>query len=88
MPGSSAGLAVSINGLRVHSGYIYFTNSNQRTFVYFRINKLGNQPDTIEIIARATSADNIYDDFTFNFAGNTYITVYFYLIVKITPGKV
>ncbi|KKY33102.1 hypothetical protein UCDDA912_g06926 [Diaporthe ampelina] len=87
-PGSSAGLAVGINGLRVHGGYVYFTNSNQGTFARFRIDKLGNQLGAVEVIARATSADDIYDDFTFDFAGNAYVAVHSYSVVKITPGGV
>lgn len=88
MPGDSAVLAVGINGLRVHGGYVYFTNSNQGTFARFRIDKLGNQIGAIEVIAKATSADNIYDDFTFDAAGNAYVAVHSYSVVKITPGGV
>lgn len=82
------GLKVGINGLRLRGNFVYFTNSNLNTFGRFPIDAQGNQTGDIEILARSPSDDDIYDDFTFDSAGNAYIAVHSTSIFKVTPEGV
>ncbi|KAJ4387597.1 hypothetical protein N0V93_008193 [Gnomoniopsis smithogilvyi] len=86
-PGSS-GLAIGINGLKVHGNFVYFTNSNLGIFGRLPIDEEGNQVGAIEVLARSTSASDIYDDFTFDSAGNAYVAVHSSSVFKITPEGV
>ena len=87
-PGKDAPLAVGINGLRTSGDFIYFTNSALGTFVRVPIDEQGNETGKIEVIARSPSPGEIYDDFALDSAGNAYVAVHFFSVLKITPdGK-
>lgn len=85
-PVAGASTAVGINGLKIYGDCAYYTNSNLGTFGRFRIDSLGNQVGDFEILATLASADDIFDDFTFDSAGNAYAAVHSYSVVKISPN--
>lgn len=84
-PGAGAALAVGINGLKIRSSFIYFTNSALGTFARVLIDEQGNQAGEIEVLVRSPSASEIYDDFAFDCAGNAYVAVHSTAVFKITP---
>lgn len=88
-PGAGAALAVGINGLKTRTlstgDFIYFTNSALGTFARVLIDKQGNKAGKIEVLARSPSAEEIYDDFAFDCAGNAYVAVHSHSVFKITP---
>lgn len=86
--GSSGLLPIAINGLRTRGDFIYFTNSNQGTFVRCPIDQVGNQAGNFEILARSPAQSQIYDDFTFDLNGNAYVAVHSSSVVKIIPQGV
>ncbi|KAK8051169.1 hypothetical protein PG993_002554 [Apiospora rasikravindrae] len=79
---------IGINGLRVRGDYLYFTNSNQGTFVRVRIDEYGRRTGNFEVLARSPDAAHIYDDFTFDQAGNAYIATHSSSVFKVTPRGV
>ncbi|KAK8102697.1 hypothetical protein PG984_015843 [Apiospora sp. TS-2023a] len=79
---------IGINGLRVRGDHLYFTNSNQGTFVRVRIDEWGHCMGDPEILARSPDAAHIYDDFAFDRAGNAYIATHSSSVFKVTPGGV
>ncbi|KAK8079483.1 hypothetical protein PG997_007301 [Apiospora hydei] len=79
---------IGINGLRVRGDYLYFTNSNQGTFVRVRIDEYGRRRGDFEVLARSPDAAHIYDDFTFDQAGNAYIATHSSSVFKVTPRGV
>ncbi|KAK7957008.1 uncharacterized protein PG986_006230 [Apiospora aurea] len=79
---------IGINGLRVRGDYLYFTNSNQGTFVRVRIDEYGRRRGDFEVLARSPDAAHIYDDFTFDQVGNAYIATHSSSIFKVTPRGV
>jgi hypothetical protein len=86
-PGGSA-IPIGINGLKILSNYVYFTNSAQGFYGRMRIDIFGNKAGEIEILARSgiNGRSNIYDDFAFDDAGNAYVSLHQYAFVKITPS--
>lgn len=79
---------IGINGLRTRGDFLYFTNSNQGTFVRVRIDEVGRKAGDFEILARSPAPNQIYDDFTFDLDGNAYVAVHSSSVVKITPQGV
>ncbi|KAK8091029.1 hypothetical protein PG994_000534 [Apiospora phragmitis] len=79
---------IGINGIRMRGDYIYFTNSNQGTFVRVRINEHGRRTGDFEVLARSPDATHIYDDFAFDGAGNAYIATHSSSVFKVTPRGV
>lgn len=87
-PGDNAAVPLGANGLKVHNGYLYFTNSGQGTFARIKINDDGTKAGNVQILARlqgAITVTNAYDDFTFDNKGNAYVALHSYTIVKIAP---
>lgn len=84
-PGDDTGYDIGINGLKVAGNFIYFTNSNLGTFGRLPIDEVGNQVGEIEILATSPSSDDIYDDFTFDAAGNAYVAVHSHSVYKVSP---
>ncbi|KAK8036951.1 hypothetical protein PG991_001265 [Apiospora marii] len=76
---------IGINGLRVRGDHLYFTNSNQGTFVRVRIDEWGHCKGDFEVLARSPDAAHIYDDFAFDGAGNAYIATHSSSVFKVTP---
>lgn len=81
----NGGYAIGINGLKVRGGFIYYTNSNLGTFGRIPIDESGDQAGDVEVLATSPSPDDIYDDFTFDAAGNAYVAVHSYSVFKISP---
>lgn len=84
-PGKNAPLAIGINGIRTRGDFIYFTNSALGTFSRVPIDKEGNKAGEFEVLARSPSPKEIYDDFSFDSAGNAYITAHPSSVFKVTP---
>ncbi|TVY94167.1 hypothetical protein LAWI1_G001362 [Lachnellula willkommii] len=86
--GPGATFPLGINGLKIHDGYVYFTNSGQGLFARVKIDGEGNQDGEFEVVARnpqTPAASNAYDDFAFDALGNAYVSLHSYAFVKITP---
>ena len=93
-PSMGPGLSfpVGINGARIRDNSRYFTNSGKGTFSRMPIDHDGNKTGDVEVIATLPNpparVDNAYDDFTFDHAGNAYVSLHSSSYVKITPeGK-
>lgn len=61
---------LGINGIHLRDGYIYYTNSAQELFVRIPIHSDGTSTGAAEALVR----DHFGDDFTFDSAGNAYVT--------------
>ncbi|CZR60112.1 uncharacterized protein PAC_10007 [Phialocephala subalpina] len=83
---------LGINGLKIFSDYLYFTNSGQGFFARVKINDDGSKAGDIEIVARipggAPDMSHAYDDFTLDFDGNAYVTLHTNEIMKITQDGI
>ncbi|KAI0456724.1 hypothetical protein F5B21DRAFT_466535 [Xylaria acuta] len=79
--------AQGVKGLKIRDGYLYFTNSAQRTFGRFPINENGTNTSDVEILARLDGTPNSvsYGDFSFDRAGNAFVAVHPQSVHKITP---
>ena len=79
-----------INCLKIFNGYVYFTNSGQRTFARVKINDDGSKAGDVEIVARLAGEPRIghaFDDSMLDSDGNAYVTLHNNEIVKITPDE-
>ncbi|KAM7211827.1 hypothetical protein V8F06_012800 [Rhypophila decipiens] len=85
-------LPLGVNGLKIRGQYLYFTNTFQGTFGRFQINLLtGAKTGPVEILVQLTlptGFTNAFDDFTFDAAGNAYVTQHFNSVIKVTPAGV
>lgn len=62
------------NGLEIHNGYLYFTNSNLQFFARVKINRLGYVTGEIQKIYRMPPGQvNAFDDFSMTRQGTAYI---------------
>ncbi|CZR67663.1 uncharacterized protein PAC_17562 [Phialocephala subalpina] len=66
------GMPLGINGLKVLSGYLYWSNTSKKIFNRIRINSDGASIGTAEILA----SDIIIDDFCFDKKGNAWVTTH------------
>lgn len=74
------------NGLEIHKGYLYFTNSNLQFFARVSINKQGYATGEIEEIYRMPPGHfNAFDDFSMTRQGTAYIGSQRDSLVMITP---
>ncbi len=64
---------VGINGLHVHDGYLYFTNTGQNLFAKIRIYADGTPAGNASLIAHKPAPTDYYDDFTFGAHGAVYL---------------
>ncbi|MCJ1460110.1 hypothetical protein MMC28_010489 [Mycoblastus sanguinarius] len=87
--GPSPIFPLGVNGARVRDDYLYFTNSGQGTFARIPIDHNGNKVGDAQVLATLPQpparADNAYDDFIFDHAGNAYVALHSSSYVKITP---
>jgi len=86
-PGENAQVPLGANGVKIFNGYLYFTNSGQGTFARVKIDDDGTIAGEIKVIARlggTVNMSNAYDDFAFDEAGNAYVTVHSYSVMKIS----
>ncbi|KAM7186040.1 hypothetical protein V8F33_012031 [Rhypophila sp. PSN 637] len=85
-------LPLGVNGLKIRGQYLYFTNTFQGTFGRFKIDLLtGAKTGPVEILVQLplpTGFTNAFDDFTFDSAGNAYVTQHFNSVIKVTPAGV
>ncbi|KAK3687804.1 hypothetical protein B0T22DRAFT_378492 [Podospora appendiculata] len=88
---SISSVPLGVNGLKIRSDYLYFTNSAQGTFARVRIDDDGNKIGSVEIVARVpgpVSFANLYDDFDIDHRGNVYAARQSDFLDRITPGGV
>ncbi|KAK4206060.1 hypothetical protein QBC37DRAFT_407442 [Rhypophila decipiens] len=85
-------LPLGVNGLKIRGQYLYFTNTFQGTFGRFQIDlHTGAKTGPVEILVQLTlptGFTNAFDDFTFDSAGNAYVTQHFNSVIKVTPAGV
>ncbi|KAM7219257.1 hypothetical protein V8F06_005426 [Rhypophila decipiens] len=85
-------LPLGVNGIKICGQYLYFTNTFQGTFGRFKINLLtGAKTGPVEILVQLTlptGFTNAFDDFTFDDAGNAYVTQHLNTVIKVTPAGV
>ncbi|KAH8807214.1 hypothetical protein F5884DRAFT_788785, partial [Xylogone sp. PMI_703] len=67
---TSAPDTLGINGLHIRNNDLYYANSGQELFVKMPIHRNGTQAGDPSILA----TDRVGDDFTFDKAGNAYVT--------------
>jgi sugar lactone lactonase YvrE len=63
-------LQMGINGLKVHDGYLYWSNTGKQLFCRIKIDGEGKAAGTAEILER----DIVIDDFCFDKHGNAWVT--------------
>ncbi|KAL8742041.1 MAG: hypothetical protein Q9190_005422 [Brigantiaea leucoxantha] len=87
--GPSPTFPLGVNGARIRDNHLYFTNSGQGTFARMPIDHDGNKVGNVEVVATLPQpparADNAYDDFIFDHAGNAFVSLHSSSYVKITP---
>ncbi|KAI1266234.1 hypothetical protein F5Y18DRAFT_426129 [Xylariaceae sp. FL1019] len=86
--GSNPAYPLGINGVEVHDGYLYLSQSAQRFFARVRISDSGDQIGEFEIIATLPRDPELvaYDDFAITGNGVAYLTAHSNTILKIPPG--
>ncbi|KAI1124493.1 hypothetical protein F5Y10DRAFT_280175 [Nemania abortiva] len=88
-PGDSTDASArGVKGLKIRDGYLYFTNSAQRTFGRFPIDTKGTNTGDVEILTHLDDIPNdgvSYDDFGFDSEGNAFVAVHPSSVHKITP---
>jgi len=87
-PGENASVPLGANGVKIFNGFLYFTNSGQGTFARVKIDDDGTTVGDVQVIARlegAVNMGNAYDDFAFDEAGNAYVSLHSYSVMKISP---
>lgn len=75
------------NGLEIHKGYLYFTNSDLQFFARIMIDPSGQRFGAIKrIYSLPTAQLNVFDDFSITRHGVAYICSNPDSLVKVTPG--
>lgn len=64
LPADDATVPIGVNGLKVHAGYLYFTNTYTGVFGRIPIDELGNATGEYEVLATtvAASSTDAFDD--------------------------
>lgn len=70
-PVAGSQLGLGVNGIRIHNGCLYFTNTDQMTLARVPINNQGLAIGDYQILAKATFTP---DDFAVNADGDVYVT--------------
>ncbi|KAJ7768655.1 hypothetical protein DFH07DRAFT_954549 [Mycena maculata] len=71
--------ALGINGLHVHSGDLYFTNSELGTFTRMRLNIQGrrvSQAGATQVLGVVQPSGGEYDDFVIDHKGRAWVTTH------------
>jgi len=90
-PGGNIAVPLGANGLKIHNGFLYFTNSGQGTFARVQINNDGSKAGEVQVITKlqgAVSMSNAYDDFAFDREGNAYVALHSFSVRKISANGV
>jgi sugar lactone lactonase YvrE len=75
------------NGLRIHGGYLYVTNTARRFFARIKINGLGDPMGDLEIITQLpANPQTVPDDFAIAKDGTAYVAMHPDSVGKITPN--
>ena len=83
-PESENPVPLGINGIDIHKGYLYFTNSNRQLFGRVEINNDGDITGEIEEIYQLENSERAFDDFDISRRGEAYISLQSDSLVKIT----
>lgn len=81
--GSSSNPA-GINGVKVHNGSLYWTNTGQSKLYKVAIDKQGNVPDGCK--PETIASNLVCDDFVLDHKGNAYVASPLGLITKVGPS--
>ncbi|KAF7197276.1 putative hetero-Diels-Alderase [Pseudocercospora fuligena] len=81
--GSSSNPA-GVNGMKVHNGSLYWTNTGQSKLYKVAIDKQGNVQDGDE--AEVVTSNIVCDDLVLDHIGNAYVASPLGLITKVSPG--
>ncbi|SCO58722.1 uncharacterized protein FFMR_15878 [Fusarium fujikuroi] len=84
-PGVDGPYGLGVNGIKIYKNYLYFTNTDRRTFGRMKIDKLGKKVGDVEIIYRVEKGSpSIPDDFTIDRNGNVFVGIWQDKLIKIT----
>ncbi|KAI0164110.1 hypothetical protein GGR57DRAFT_452433 [Xylariaceae sp. FL1272] len=86
--GADPAYPLGINGIEIHDGYLYLSQSAQNFFARVRISDTGEQTGDFEIIATLPQTLDLvaYDDFAIATNGITYLTAHSNTIFQIMPN--
>ncbi|KAH6723665.1 hypothetical protein DL95DRAFT_447912 [Leptodontidium sp. 2 PMI_412] len=68
-PPPPPGLPMGINGIKIRDGYLYWTNTGEKTFCRVRIDEYAKAVGDVEVLER----DTLVDDFVFDDQGNAWL---------------
>jgi hypothetical protein len=64
---------LGVNGVHVHDGYLYFTNTGQSILARAALGSNGVPHGNASVVAHTLAPTDHFDDFTFDAAGNVYL---------------
>lgn len=76
-------IPIAVNGIAVHEGYLYWTNTSKALFCRIKIHKDGKAAGDVEIIAQGL----IGDDFCFDRDNNAWITQNPFNTITVSKAK-
>ncbi|KAI3323665.1 hypothetical protein HD806DRAFT_70106 [Xylariaceae sp. AK1471] len=77
---------IGANGVKIHDGYLYFTQSVQQFFGRIRISDAGDKIGDVEKIVSVPEGLRAYDDFAMTKGGVSYAVVHPNAVVEVTPS--
>ncbi|KAK4443075.1 hypothetical protein QBC34DRAFT_499252 [Podospora aff. communis PSN243] len=90
---ATEGLLIGVNGIRVKSGWLYFTNSRLGTFSRVKIDEdgfpVGGKEAEVGVIATLPGyedGEHLWDDFDLDERGDAYVTAHPASLVKLAEG--